>query len=125
MRVLVTDSSGYWGETVVRKLRERGDDLRVFDLVDNEDRPKAVEFLRGDIRDVDAVRSRASGSSTPASRRSPREGSRTVLVGQRGRHEDLVRSLAPRRRREVVLVSSSAIYGVPPRNSVDLDVARA
>jgi len=61
MRVLVTGGSGYLGETVVSKLRERGDDVRVLDIVDNEDRPPEVELVRGDIRDPSAVKRALEG----------------------------------------------------------------
>jgi dTDP-L-rhamnose 4-epimerase len=59
---LVTGGSGYLGETIVKKLCARGDRVRVLDLVDNEDRPGEVEFVRGDIRDVDAVRRALRGA---------------------------------------------------------------
>src|ERR1043165_7446082 len=59
---LVTGGSGYLGETVVKKLCARGDRVRVFDLVDNEDRPADVEFQRGDIRDREAVRRAVAGA---------------------------------------------------------------
>jgi len=47
MQVLVTGGSGYLGETVVRKLRARGDDVRVLDVVDNDEigRFRAVRDL--------------------------------------------------------------------------------
>src|SRR6187549_2378811 len=61
MRVLVTGGSGYLGESVVRKLVERGDAVRVLDLVDNEDRPRDVEFVRADVRDEGAVRAALAG----------------------------------------------------------------
>jgi nucleoside-diphosphate-sugar epimerase len=61
MLTLVTGGSGYFGETVVRRLLERGDRVRVFDLVDNEERPSAVDFVRGDVRDPEAVRGAMRG----------------------------------------------------------------
>lgn len=126
MRVLVTGGSGYLGETVVRKLRERGDDVRVFDLVDNEDRPTEVEYFRGDIRDRDAVRRALDGvrvvhhdvAQVPLAKDREQfwsvnvEGTRVLLDAALAAHVE-----------KVVLVSSSAVYGVPPRNPVGLDVA--
>src|SRR5262249_46524825 len=61
MHVLVTGGSGYLGEPVVRKLRERGDEVTVLDVVDNADRPPHVRFIQGDIRDPDAVRRALDG----------------------------------------------------------------
>lgn len=128
MRVLVTGGSGYLGETVVRKLRERGDDVRVFDLVDNEDRPAEVEFVRGDIRDAGAVARALAGiqvvhhnvAQVPLAK--DREQFWSVNVeGTRILCDAAARAGVEK----VVLVSSSAVYGVPPRNPVDLDVLPA
>jgi len=123
---LVTGGSGYLGETVVKKLCARGDRVRVFDLVDNEDRPPGVEFVRGDIRDGDAVR-RALASvrivhhnvaQVPLAKDREQfwsvnvEGTRTLLEHALGEGV-----------KKTILVSSSAVYGVPPRNPVDASVA--
>jgi len=125
MRVLVTGGSGYLGETVVRKLLERGDDVRVFDLVDNDDRPEAVEFVLGDIRDARAVSLALEGvqvvhhnvAQVPLAK--DREKFWSVNVeGTRILCEAAARAKVDK----VVLVSSSAVYGVPPRNPVGLDV---
>ena len=124
-RVLVTGGSGYLGETVVRKLRERGDDVRVLDIVGNEDRPREVEFIRGDIRDASAVRRAVEGvqivhhdvAQVPLAK--DKEQFWTVNVD--GTRILLEAALAAKVEK-VILVSSSAIYGIPARNPVDLDV---
>ena len=54
-RQLVTGGSGYLGSDLVRQLVACGAEVRVFDLVDADDRPPEVEFHRGDIRDAAAV----------------------------------------------------------------------
>lgn len=123
MKTLVTGGSGYLGETVVRKLRERGDSVRVFDLVDNEDRASDVEFVQGDIRDRDAVRRAVTGvevihhdvAQVPLAK--DREKFWSVNVDGTRILLDAARAAKVRK---VVLVSSSAIYGVPARNPVDL-----
>ena len=118
---LVTGGSGYLGETVVKKLCARGDRVRVFDLVDNEDRPAGVEFVRGDIRDGEAVRGALAGvdivhhnvAQVPLAKDKEQfwsvnvEGARTLL-------EQAQRAGV----KKTILVSSSAVYGVPPRNPV-------
>jgi len=122
MKVLVTGGSGYLGETVVEKLRARGDTVRVLDLVDNESRPEDVEFCRGDIRDAETVRSAVSGcevvhhnvAQVPLAK--DREQFWSVNVD--GTRILLSAALAAGVRK-VVLVSSSAIYGVPESNPVD------
>jgi nucleoside-diphosphate-sugar epimerase len=125
-KTLVTGGSGYVGESVVKRLVERGDRVRVFDLVDNEDRPKDVEFHRGDIRDPSAVRRALDGvevvhhdvAQVPLAK--DREQFWSVNVD--GTRILLEAALAAKVRK-VILVSSSAVYGVPPRNPVDLAVA--
>ncbi|SRR5260221_1393904 len=121
MLTLVTGGSGYLGETVVKKLCARGDSVRVLDIVDNEDRPPSVDFVKGDIRDADAVRRALAGAEVvhhnvaqvPLAKDREKfwsvnvEGTRTLL------------SEAEKARvAKVILVSSSAVYGVPSRNPV-------
>ncbi|MBK7579903.1 MAG: NAD-dependent epimerase/dehydratase family protein [Myxococcales bacterium] len=124
MKTLVTGGSGYFGEVVVQRLLERGDSVRVFDRVDNNDRPKHVELVRGDVRDRSAVRRALEGvevvhhnvAQVPLAK--DRDEFWSVNVD--GTHivlEEAVRAGA----RKVVLVSSSAIYGVPARNPVNED----
>src|SRR5688572_2553942 len=121
MTTLVTGGSGYFGEVVVRRLLERGDRVRVFDLVDNEDRPKDVEFVRGDVRDRDAVRRALAGvkvvhhnvAQVPLAK----DRDKFWSVNVDGAKNVLEEALAAGARK-VVLVSSSAIYGVPESNPV-------
>ena len=56
MRVLVTGGAGYFGEIVVRRLLERGDQVRVLDIADNAELGPDVELIRGDVRDPETVR---------------------------------------------------------------------
>jgi nucleoside-diphosphate-sugar epimerase len=123
MTTLVTGGSGYFGETIVRRLSERGHRLRVFDLVDNADRDPSVEFMKGDVRHAEAVRKAMAGvevvhhnvAQVPLAKDRAQflsvnvEGTRIVL-------DEALRAGV----RKVVLVSSSAIYGVPDRNPVTL-----
>ena len=125
---LVTGGSGYLGETIVKRLCARGDRVRVLDLVDNDDRPADVEFVRGDIRDGDAVRRAVQGArvvhhnvaQVPLAKNREQfwsvnvEGTRTLL-------EQALRASV----QKTIVVSSSAVYGVPPRNPVDDSVAPA
>jgi nucleoside-diphosphate-sugar epimerase len=125
VKTLVTGGSGYLGETVVRKLRERGDQVRVLDLVDNEDRPKDVELFRGDICDPSLVKRAVEGVSIVhhdvAQVPLAKDREKFWSVNVDGTRILLEAALAAKVEK-VVLVSSSAIYGVPPRNPVDLDV---
>jgi nucleoside-diphosphate-sugar epimerase len=125
MRVLVTGGSGYLGETVVGKLCERGDQVRVFDIVDNGDRPTEVEFVRGDIRDTVAVKRALEGvqivhhnvAQVPLAK----DKKKFWSVNVDGTRNVLDAALAAKIQK-VILVSSSAIYGVPSQNPVGMDV---
>ena len=125
MVTLVTGGSGYVGETLIRHLRRRGDQIRVLDLVDNSDRPDDVEFIRGDIRDPGTVREALAGvdrvhhnvAQVPLAKDRAQfwsvnvEGTKTLL------NSALEADVS-----KVVFVSSSAIYGIPANNPVDESV---
>lgn len=121
MRTLVTGGSGYFGEVLVGHLRARGDQVRIFDRVANEDRPPDVELIQADVRDRDAVRRAVQGvdvvhhnvAQVPLAK--DREQFWTVNV--RGARIVLEESLKANVRK-VVMVSSSAVYGAPRRNPV-------
>jgi nucleoside-diphosphate-sugar epimerase len=123
MTTLVTGGSGYLGETVVRRLRARGDRVRVLDLVDNGDRPGDVEFVRGDVRDAGTVARALEGidvvhhnvAQVPLAKDREKFWSVNVTGTQLVLEEALRQGV-----RKVVLVSSSAIYGVPDANPVTL-----
>ncbi len=127
-RALVTGGSGYFGEVVARLLRKRGYQVRVFDLVDNADRPADIELVKGDIRDASAIRAACEGvelvhhnvAQVPIAKDAELfwavnvDGTRNLL--------DAVQSAGVKK---TVLVSSSAIFGVPPKNPVDDSVQPA
>ncbi|HEX4475016.1 MAG TPA: NAD-dependent epimerase/dehydratase family protein [Polyangiaceae bacterium] len=121
---LVTGGSGYLGETVVAKLRERGARVRVLDIVDNEDRPNDVEFVEGDICDRDALRRALDGVTVVhhnvAQVPLAKDAKLFWSVNVEGTHLMLDESLRAKVRK-VIAVSSSAIYGIPEKNPVTLE----
>jgi len=113
---LVTGGSGYLGSYLVRKLRERGANVRVFDLNDAEDRPADVEWCRGDIRDAEAIGAACRGVDTVyhmvAQVPLARDRALFQSVNVDGTERMLSAALASGVRK-VVYTSSSAVYGVP------------
>ena len=121
MFTLVTGGSGYFGEIIVKRLTERGQRVRVFDLVDNDDRDRSVEFMRGDIRDGNAVQRALAGvdvvhhnvAQVPLAK--DRHEFWSVNVDGTAR---LLECALDAGVRKVVMTSSSAVYGVPRENPV-------
>jgi nucleoside-diphosphate-sugar epimerase len=122
---LVTGGAGYLGQAIVDALVARGDEVRILDLNAPDD-TNAVDFIRGDIRDPDAVRRAVQGvdavfhnvATVPLAK--DKEEFVSVNVGGT---RTLLTACRDAGVRKVVNTSSSAVYGVPSRNPVDLQVA--
>ncbi len=123
-RALVTGGSGYFGCLLRDRLLARGGAVRVLDLLDADDRPPAVEFVRADIRDAPAVAAACAGidvvyhnvAQVPLAK--DRHLFESVNVGGTAILLEAVRAAGVRK---VVHTSSSAVFGVPERNPVNED----
>jgi len=121
MASLVTGGSGYFGHVLVRKLRERGEDVAVLDLIDSTDRPPEVTYHAGDIRDPEAVRRACRGAEVVYHNvaQVPIAKDRALFWSvNRDGTENLLRAAREAGARKVVYTSSSAVFGVPRRNPV-------
>lgn len=124
-RALITGGSGYFGCLLRNRLRDLGCEVHVFDLVDADDRPPQVKYIAGDIRDEVAVRRACEGidvvyhnvAQVPLAK--DRRAFESVNVGGT---ETLLRAARKAGVAKIVHTSSSAIFGVPPRNPVDENV---
>ena len=124
MKVLVTGGAGFIGPHIVDRLIKRGDFVRVFDNLSTGDLSNiaryistgAVELVRGDVRDLAAVKGAAEGceliyhlaaqSSVPKSTEDP-QADMEINVG--GTHNVLM--AAKEQGAKVVFASSSVVYG--------------
>jgi len=126
-KYLVTGGSGFFGSALVRRLAGL-DSVTVLDLHDAPDRPEAVEFVRADIRDAQAVTRACRGmdavfhcvAMVPLTKDARafwsvnRDGTRVLL--EAAAHAGVAK---------VVHLSSSAVYGAPAENPVREDSAPA
>lgn len=118
---LITGGSGYFGSLLRDRLVGAGERVRVFDLVDAEDRPAQVEFVAGDIRDPERLKLACVASKVvyhcvaqvPLAK--DRALFESVNVGGTG---NLLRAALAANVRKVIYVSSSAVFGVPRSNPV-------
>jgi nucleoside-diphosphate-sugar epimerase len=120
MRFAITGGAGFLGLHLARRLLADGHEVRTLDTVplDDAELERSVAELRGDIRDVDAVRRvceradvvvhAAAALPIHASRASIRsvnvDGTANVLEAAQGR---------------VVFISSTAVYGVPEKHPIE------
>lgn len=61
MKHLITGGSGFIGNLVARRLRERGEDVVALDIWEDPTRPKDIEFFKSSVTDRDAVRKAMQG----------------------------------------------------------------
>jgi len=120
-RYLVTGGSGYFGSLITQRLHAAGETVRVLDINDAHDRPTDVEFIQGDVRDIDVVREAVDGIDVVLN---------NVAQVPLAQDEYLLRSVnvdgtvnlleasAASGVRKVVHTSSSAVFGVPKANPV-------
>lgn len=122
--VLITGGSGYFGSLLVRKCLARALKCRVFDLNDADDRPSEVEFVRGDIRDDDAILGACQGMQivfhNVAQVPLAKDKDLFESVNIHGT-ENLLKAARAANIGKVIYTSSSAVYGAPTHNPVTED----
>jgi nucleoside-diphosphate-sugar epimerase len=117
--LLVTGGSGYFGTEMVERALAQGDSVRVFDV--NPSSLAGVEFVGGDVRDRDALRTACEGVDVVFHNvaQVPLAKDRALFdaVNVTGTANLLV-SARDAGVAKVVHTSSSAVFGVPAHNPV-------
>jgi nucleoside-diphosphate-sugar epimerase len=120
MNALVTGGAGFIGSAVSRALLERGDSVRVFDNLMTsvqENVPSQAEFVRGDLRDVDAITQACKGIEVVFHQAAVRSVPRSVddpLLSNESNVSGTLNLLVGANNsgvRRVVYASSSSVYG--------------
>ena len=123
MRVSISGGAGFLGLHLARRLVADGHDVRVLDLAPLDDPPLAgrVEELAGDIRVPADARRLVAGADVVvhAAAALPIQSSRDAIrsVNVQGTAEVLTAALEAGVRR-AVLISSTAVYGVPEKHPI-------
>lgn len=121
MPSLVTGSSGLLGQCLTAQLRQRGERLRLFDVVPAADDQRDTEFVQADMRDAAALSGATAGVDViyhlaAAQRMKPQFAGLSEQeifdMNLRG-VENVLWAAETHNVRKVVFVSSSGIYGIP------------
>ena len=135
MRVLITGGYGCIGAWIAKNLIARGDSVWVYDLKEdprrmrlimNDDEVGKVQFLEGDVTDLDRVRAslesnaiegviHLAGLQVPVCRADPLLGARVNVIGTLSVFE-AVRALEGQVKR-IVYASSGAVHSPPEEQS--------
>jgi nucleoside-diphosphate-sugar epimerase len=120
----ISGGAGFLGLHLARRLIADGHEVRSLDLVPLDEPGLAVHELRGDIRDEAACGELVDGARIliHAAAALPIRGSRDEIrsVNVDGT-ATLLSAAAQARVRRVVLVSSTAVYGVPEKHPIEED----
>ncbi len=123
MKALVTGSSGLLGQCHTHLLLERGDSVTGFDMVPPPESADAarIDFVRGDMRDVGALRDAARGVDViyhlaAGQRMKPQFaslGEQEIYDMNLGGVANVLNVAEDLGTAKVVFISSSGIYGIP------------
>ncbi|MDX6435274.1 MAG: hypothetical protein QOK34_108 [Gaiellaceae bacterium] len=122
----ISGGAGFLGLHLARRLLADGHQVRTLDVVplDDPGLEAAVEELRGDVRDRDAVARLVAGSDVVvhAAAALPIQASRnTIRSVNVGGTENVLRASDEAGVRRVVFISSTAVYGVPEKHPIEED----
>jgi nucleoside-diphosphate-sugar epimerase len=121
MKHLITGGSGFIGNLVARRLRERGDEVRVLDTWSDPSRPSDIEFVECSVLDRPGVEAAMRGvdvvhhNAALVAQTNAGRGYWDVNVeGTRVVTEEAAKAGV----KALVHVSSTAAYGIPPSGPI-------
>jgi nucleoside-diphosphate-sugar epimerase len=122
----ISGGAGFLGLHLARRLLADGHQVRTLDVVPLDDPAleAAVDELRGDVRDRDAVARLVAGADVVvhAAAALPIQASRnTIRSVNVGGTENVLRASGEAGVRRVVFISSTAVYGVPEKHPIEED----
>ena len=125
-KILVTGGSGFLGIGLVRRLVEDGYLPRVLDINDpmEPEIEKSIEFVRGDVRDAALVERACEGVDTVfhlAAAVLPTRGQKAYTTINAGGTRNVLQASLKSRVKQVVHISTSAVYGMPSQLPVTED----
>ena len=123
-KALITGGSGYFGSLLINKLLEKGVSCASLDISDANDRPQSVEFIRADIRDLDAVKAAVAGVNVVYHNVAQVPLAKDVELFEsvnRLGTENILKAAHEAGVNKFVYTSSSAVFGVPDINPVTED----
>jgi nucleoside-diphosphate-sugar epimerase len=122
----ISGGAGFLGLHLARRLLADGHRVRTLDVVplDDAELERSVEELRGDVRDFDDVSKLVAGADivVHAAAALPIQASRASIRSVNvGGTEHVLRAAHDAGVRRVVLISSTAVYGVPEKHPIEED----
>ena len=120
----ISGGAGFLGLHLARRLLSDGHEVRTLDVapLDDPELERAVDELRGDVRDREAVARLVAGADVVVHAaaalpiQASRESIRSVNVGGT---ENVLQAANDAGVRRVVFVSSTAVYGVPEKHPIE------
>ena len=125
-KILVTGGTGFLGVALVRRLVKEGHHPRVLDINDHND-PELegnIEFIKSDVRNAQVVSDACQDIDTVfhlAAAVLPTRGKKNYTSINTGGTHNLLQASLERQVKQVVHISTSAIYGVPRQLPVTED----
>ena len=118
---LITGGSGFIGTLIARRLRDRGDQVRIIDIRDDASRPPEIEFVQGSVMDRDAVARAMTGvdivhhnAALVAQSAAGRRYWDVNLTGTQTVAEEAAKANV----RGIIHLSTTAVFGLPPHGPI-------